>query len=128
MEHLTGIMVTYPIGTQLPGNHRKLACKYLEWVKEDPAKMENLYARYREWQDGCYTQFVFLLVQYCTGTVLEELDAILALTHPSREYRHIMLDNGVVVVYAVGRIAYLLSLALAFGFGPLLQIRDSYEC
>lgn len=127
MEYLTGILVTFPVGTQLPGSHIKLAHKYLEWVKGDPGKLLSLYSRFRERRNDSYEQFEFLLTQYCTETVLSELDAVLSLEHPSKEYRFLVLDNGVVAVYAVGRIAYLLSLAMAFGFGPILQIRDSYE-
>ncbi len=127
MEHLTGILVTFPVGTELPGDHIKLAHKYLEWVVDDPGKLQSVYARYQDRREDSYEQFEFLLIQFCTCMVLKELDAILALTHPSKEYRSLVLDNGVAAVYAVGRIAYLLSLAIAFGFGPVLQIKDSYE-
>ncbi len=128
MEYLTGILVTFPLGTQLSGNHRKLAERHMECLKVNPDKLGDLYYSYSKYCSGGVEQFRFLLAQFCTKTVLEELDAIMALEHPSKEYRHIKLDNGVVVIYAVGHIAYVLTLAIAFGFGPILKIKDSYVC
>ena len=126
MEYLTGILVTFPENVCRVNKHRELAREYRKWIKEDEQKIWNIYKESRGFDEKDYEKYKFLLIQFCSNTVLKELEAILDLTHPSKEYRHMVLDNGVVVIYAIGHVAHILKLAIAFGFGPVLQIKDSY--
>jgi len=128
MEHLTGILVTFPQNVHKQNNHKKLAKKYRKWAQRSPKKIQDIYAESKGYPGGSFEQFKFLLIQFCSDSVLMELDAILELKHATKnEYRHMTLENGTVVIYAIGHVAYILRLAIAFGFGPVLQIKDSYE-
>ena len=128
MEYLTGVLVTFLSTAHLQGKHYTQAEMYLKWVQEDNNKLEDPYNKYRRYYCEGIEQFKFLLSQFCTKTVLEEMEAIISLKHPSKEYRYLILENDVVVIYAVGHIAYMLTLALAFGFDEPLGIRNSYVC
>ena len=128
MEHLTGILVTFPKNVHKMNKHRELAKEYRQWYRECSYRLRDLYATSKDAVSTDFDQFQFLLIQFCSDSVLMELEAILELKHTAqKEYRHMTLENGTVVIYAVGHIAYLLRLALAFGFGPVLKIKDSYE-
>lgn len=119
MEYNPGIVVTVRCEED---NYAEEMNKYRRGVEQDTERIRNVYAKAKACGGGNY-----LIAPLQNGNLLQELQAILSLKHPSKEYKHLDLNNGVRAIYAIGHIAYVLKLAIAFGLEPTLQIKESYE-
>jgi hypothetical protein len=115
MEYTNGIITIFPAGSLKLNKHKEIATKYKDWILHHPEKIQNMYEQTKQHHAKTPEQFEFLLGQFCSEDVMQELDDILQNKYPADECRTLELKNGTTIIYAVGRADYLLSWATIFG-------------
>lgn len=125
---LTGIMVTYPEGTEVPVDAKRIMKTLKQYAESsDHDALQRWGGTYCMYKPYTVKALCTDIKDFTDNKRLEQLAQILTLQDKSEDYKAITMRNGMIVAYAEGEVGECLRTALALGLGPMLNIRESND-